>query len=162
MASHNKLSIAITGSGGSGAVTSGLILLEAMAQAGFYGLMQRSAGPQIRGGESAVLLRFADYELRGPGDVFDLWLALDWIKMRRFVDEIPLHGESRIISDPEIGEPPVEVSDQQPTWLDLPLKQTAARVEEGRVNMVGLGVLAAMLGLSDATLQQAINKVLGE
>ena len=160
MAAHNKISIAITGSGGSGAVTTGLILLEAMAQAGFYGLMQRSAGPQIRGGESAVMLRFADYELSGPGDTFDLWLALDWLKVRRFLDEIPLHGDSQVISDPEIGEPPGEVSGRQPTFLDLPLKQTAAMIENGRVNMVGLGVLATMLGLSAATMHKAIKKTL--
>ena len=160
MASHNKTSIAITGSGGSGAVTTGLILLEAMAQAGFYGLMQRSSGPQIRGGESAVMLRFADFELRGPGDAFDLWLALDWLKVRRFLDEIPLHGNSRVISDPEIGAPPDEVSSQQSTLLDLPLKQTAALIENGRVNMVGLGVLAAMLGLSAAAMRKAIEKTL--
>lgn len=160
MATYNNTSIAITGSGGSGAVTTGLILLEAMAQAGFYGLMQRSAGPQIRGGESAVMLRFADYELHGPGDAFDLWLALDWLKVRRFLDEIPTHANSRVISDPEIGDPPDEVSSPSCTFLDLPLKQTAAMIENGRVNMVGLGVLAAMLGLSIATMHNAIEKTL--
>jgi 2-oxoglutarate ferredoxin oxidoreductase subunit alpha len=160
MTQNNKISITITGSGGSGAVTTGLILLEAMAQAGFYGLMQRSAGPQIRGGESAVMLRFADYELRGPGDVFDLWLALDWLKVKRFVDEIPLHAASQIINDPEIGKPPSEVTSQQATFFDMPLKQTAADVEGGRVNMVGLGVLAAMLGLPIATMHKAIQKTL--
>ena len=160
MASYNKISIAITGSGGSGAVTTGLILLEAMAQAGFYGLMHRSAGPQIRGGESAVMMRFADHELRSQGNVFDLWLALDWLKVRRFIDEIPLHGESQIISDPNIGEPPGEVSNQHPTLLNMPLKQTAALVENGRVNMVGLGVLAVMLGLPFATMHKAIQKIL--
>jgi len=162
MTQHNNISIAITGSGGSGAVTAGLILLEAMAQAGFYGLMQRSAGPQIRGGESAVMLHFADYELRGPADVFDLWLALDWLKVRRFVDEIPLHSASQIISDPVIGEPPAEVSCQQAAFIDLPLKQTAATVESGRVNMVGLGVLTAMLGLSITTMHKAIQKTLSD
>ncbi|MCW8963107.1 MAG: 2-oxoacid:acceptor oxidoreductase subunit alpha [Gammaproteobacteria bacterium] len=162
MTQHNNISIAITGSGGSGAVTAGLILLEAMAQAGFYGLMQRSAGPQIRGGESAVMLRFADHELCGPADVFDLWLALDWLKVRRFVDEIPLHGGSQIISDPMIGEPPAEVTGQQAAFIDLSLKQTAATVEGGRVNMVGIGVLAAMLGLSVATMHKAIQKTLSD
>ena len=50
--------IAMTGSGGSGAVTAGQIMLSAVAKAGFYGLMTRSAGPQIRGGESAAMLRY--------------------------------------------------------------------------------------------------------
>jgi len=45
------LSIAICGSGGSGAITAGIILLDAIARSGYYGLMSRSLGPQIRGGE---------------------------------------------------------------------------------------------------------------
>ena len=34
-----SLSVAVTGSGGSGAVTTGLILLQAAARAGLYGLL---------------------------------------------------------------------------------------------------------------------------
>jgi len=39
-----SFSVAVTGSGCSGAVTAGLILLETMAQHGFYGFMTRSSG----------------------------------------------------------------------------------------------------------------------
>lgn len=53
------LSIAIAGSGGSGVMTAGTLLLEAAAQAGLYGLMVRTSGPQIRGGEAAALLRLS-------------------------------------------------------------------------------------------------------
>lgn len=42
-------SIALTGSGGTGAMTAGNMLLEAAALAGCYGFMSRSSGPQIRG-----------------------------------------------------------------------------------------------------------------
>ena len=48
----NSLSVVLTGSGGSGVITAGNILLEAAAKAGWYGLMTRSVGPQIRGGEA--------------------------------------------------------------------------------------------------------------
>src|SRR5512132_3889509 len=44
------ISIALAGSGGSGVMTAGTLLLEAAAQAGCYGLMVRTSGPQIRGG----------------------------------------------------------------------------------------------------------------
>ena len=47
-----SLSIALLGSGGSGVMTAGGLLLEAAGQAGWYGLMTRSSGPQIRGGEA--------------------------------------------------------------------------------------------------------------
>ena len=42
--SRKNLSIALTGSGGSGVMTTGNMLLEAAAQAGWYGFMGRSAG----------------------------------------------------------------------------------------------------------------------
>ena len=65
------LSVAITGSGGSGAVTAGLIFLRAVAHSGFYGLMARSAGPQIRGGESAAMVRFGPQPVACMGDRYD-------------------------------------------------------------------------------------------
>ncbi|MBP0574696.1 2-oxoacid:acceptor oxidoreductase family protein, partial [Mycobacterium tuberculosis] len=54
---HRSLSIAFTGSGGAGAMTAGQTLLDAAARAGYYGVMTRSLGPQIRGGEAAAFLR---------------------------------------------------------------------------------------------------------
>ncbi len=44
-----SLSIALTGSGGSGVMTTGSMLLEAAANAGWYGYMGRSAGPPDQG-----------------------------------------------------------------------------------------------------------------
>ena len=48
-----SLSIALAGSGGSGVMTAGTLLLDAASKAGLYGLMVRTSGPQIRGGEAA-------------------------------------------------------------------------------------------------------------
>lgn len=41
-----SISIALTGSGGSGVMTTGSMLLEAAADAGWYGFMGRSSGPR--------------------------------------------------------------------------------------------------------------------
>ena len=49
------VSLVIAGSGGAGVMTVGEMLLKAAARAGWYGLMTRSNGPQIRGGEAAAL-----------------------------------------------------------------------------------------------------------
>ena len=65
---RQNLSIALTGSGGSGVMTTGNMLLEAVAQAGWYGFMGRSAGPQIRGGEAAALLRVSSEPIESPDD----------------------------------------------------------------------------------------------
>ena len=47
---RQSLSIVMLGSGGSGVMTAAEILLRAAARAGYYGLMTKSFGPQIRGG----------------------------------------------------------------------------------------------------------------
>jgi 2-oxoglutarate ferredoxin oxidoreductase subunit alpha len=157
-----SLSIVITGSGGSGAVTAGLILLEAMAKAGFYGYMSRSAGPQIRGGESAVMMRFSMNPVCSVDDSFDVLLALDWNKFERFADEIPLDQNSLIISDRAAGDLPVvlEATGAKLNLFDFTL--TAKSIAGGRANMLGLGVVAKLIGLDKEVMQQAVHDVLGK
>ena len=157
----NTVSIAITGSGGSGAVTTGLILLKAMAQAGFYGLMSRSSGPQIRGGESAVMLRFADHEVYSHDDSFQVLLCLDWLKIERFADEIPLQGNSLLLGDSDAGEIPDILTASGAQIELLPFKQQTREIEGGRSNMIGLGVLSVILGLSADTMKTALLEILG-
>ncbi len=88
--SATSVSLAIAGSGGSGVMTAGTMLLDAAARAGLYGLMVRTSGPQIRGGEAAALLRLARRPMDALDDAFDLLLAMDWQNVNRFADEIPL------------------------------------------------------------------------
>ncbi|MCB1859628.1 MAG: 2-oxoacid:acceptor oxidoreductase family protein, partial [Gammaproteobacteria bacterium] len=153
--SSETLSVAITGSGGSGVVTAGQILLQAVANAGFYGLMTRSAGPQIRGGESAIMLRIGGRQVECLDDQFDLLLALDWLNVSRFVEEIPLVSTSIIVCDPEAGEIPESISSYGARIMHLPLTEMAKALEGGRTNMVGLGVLADLLGIPEDTMLEA-------
>lgn len=156
-----SVSLAISGSGGSGSVTAGLILLEALADAGYYALMTRSYGPQIRGGESAVMLRISDQPVSGQGDTFDLLVSLDWLKVERFAEEIPLRDDSLIVGDSAAGELPPVLAESAAQFRALPLKATADDVPDGRSNMVALGVIAAWLGLDDAAMQAGLQQVLG-
>ncbi|WP_338063284.1 2-oxoacid:acceptor oxidoreductase family protein [endosymbiont of Tevnia jerichonana] len=156
-----SFSIAITGSGGSGAVTTGRILLEAAALAGLQGVMMRSAGPQIRGGESAAMVRFSPSAVDCMGDRFDLLLALDWRNAERFADEIPLTEQSLILADPAVGEVPLQLRGNGAQFQPVAFKQLAASLEGGRINMVALGAAGRVVGLSLASLQQALNRILG-
>src|SRR5207247_5684863 len=101
-----SISIALAGSGGSGVMTAGTLLLDAAAKAGLYGLMVRTSGPQIRGGEAAALVRLARAPIDSLDDRFDLLLAIDWQNVNRFADEIPLAASSVMVGDPDEGEPP--------------------------------------------------------
>ncbi len=141
------LSLAVTGAGGSGAVTAGLILLDAIAAAGLHGLLRRSAGPQIRGGESAALLRFGPAPVHCSDDRCDLLAALDWAKHDRFADEIPLDADSLVLADPAAGALPAQVLDSGARVLELPFRANAAGHERGRANMVAVGAAGALSGL---------------
>ena len=159
---NNTVSIAVTGSGGSGAVTAGHILLKAMADAGYYGIISRSSGPQIRGGESAVMMRFADHEVFSQDDTFNIQFSMDWLKIDRFADEIQLDSNSLLIGDSADGDPPDVLLASGSKILLLPLKKSADAIEGGRKNMVGLGVLAVLLGLSINIMKKALYGVLGD
>ena len=153
--------VAITGSGGSGAVTAGLILLAAVAKAGHYGLLARSAGPQIRGGESAAMVRFGPRPVACMGDRFDLLVGLDWNNVQRFVDELPLDGQSLILTDRLGGEVPGELTRTGAAVRTLSLKEIVDTIAGGRLNMAALGTLGALVGLPLAALEAGARSVIG-
>ena len=153
--------IAITGSGGSGAVTAGQIMLAAVARAGFYGLMTRSAGPQIRGGESAAMLRYGKQPVGCMGDVFDILVGLDWKNVDRFVDEIPLGPDSIVLSDPDAGPVPDSLHSPGAKIHEIPFKEYTEPVEGGRINMAAIGATGAIVGLPLEVLEGAVGDVLG-
>ncbi len=157
---RQNLSIALTGSGGSGVMTTGNMLLEAAAQAGWYGFMGRSAGPQIRGGEAAALLRVSSEPIESPDDSFDLVLAIDPGSMGRFVAEIPLRTDSLIISDAEGGRRSSSLPETPAKVVDLPMKKLAKTVKGGRPNMIALGAVAKVIGLPEASIYSILEKIL--
>jgi len=153
------VSLAITGSGGVGAITVGELLLQLAGNNGFYGLMRRSFGPQIRGGEAAALLRISDRTVECLDDAFDLLLVLDWLNAERFADEINGREGSFIIADPLAGQVPAMVQESGIRILEIPMKSLAGEVPGGRANMVALGVLAHWLGFGGDSADELIDKL---
>jgi 2-oxoglutarate ferredoxin oxidoreductase subunit alpha len=139
------MSIAVTGSGGAGSITAGELLLSLAGKNGCFGIMRRSFGPQIRGGEAAALIRLGPRPIECMNDSFDLWLALDWQNADRFADEIPLRPDSLIIADPDAGETPAVVRELGLEVIGVPMKALAKDIPMGRPNMVALGLLAHWL-----------------
>src|SRR5579863_10630268 len=111
MPEADSISIAILGSGGAGALTAGNFLLEAACAAGLYGLLTRTVGPQIRGGEAAALIRLATHPIECLPDQFDLLIGIDWLNAHRFGAEIRVGPQTLVISDPLGGEPPPMVTE---------------------------------------------------
>jgi 2-oxoglutarate ferredoxin oxidoreductase subunit alpha len=143
-------------------MTAGNMLLEAAAHAGYYALMTRSSGPQIRGGEAAAMLRIACEPVECMEDRFHVLAAVDWENVQRFNAEIPLGASSLILADPDQGAPPEVFVHSGAARATLPLKKLAKAVPEGRANMVLLGALASLLGLPDEAVARAVEATLGK
>ncbi|MEW6688279.1 MAG: 2-oxoacid:acceptor oxidoreductase subunit alpha [Pseudomonadota bacterium] len=155
---HSSISVALAGSGGAGVMTAGNMLLEAAAIAGYYGLMTRSSGPQIRGGEAAAMLRLATFPTDAQDDRFQVLAAIDWQNVARFASEIPLGPASLVLGDPAQGEPPGVFLKGGARTLPLPLKALTARVKGAWPNMVALGAVANLIGLPLEALEAAARK----
>jgi 2-oxoglutarate ferredoxin oxidoreductase subunit alpha len=152
--------VALAGSGGAGVMTAGNILLEAAALAGYYALMTRTSGPQIRGGEAAAMLRIATFPTDGQDDRFEVLAAIDWQNVGRFAAELPLGPASLVVGDPTQGEPLEVFLRGGARYVPVPLKELAKRVDGGWPNMVALGVLAALVGLPFEALEAAMKKAM--
>jgi 2-oxoglutarate ferredoxin oxidoreductase subunit alpha len=156
-----SVSIVITGSGGAGVMTAGQTLLDAATSCGLYGLMTRSTGPQIRGGEAAAMLRLSTVAVQCPGDKFDVLLALDFDNIQRFASELPLDAASVVIADPAAGDMPTFLVESGARVGYVELRALAKKVPGGRISMVALGALAQLLGLPLSAIVEAVAKEIG-
>ncbi len=158
MAAMPSLSIAIVGSGGAGALTTADCLLETASAAGWHGLFTRTLGPQIRGGEAAGLLRLANHPVDCLPDQFDLLIGIDWLNAHRFGAEIKCGPQTLVISDPRGGELPPMVAAAGARVVEIPMKDMAKSITDGRPNMLALGITARLLGFTPEQVLAPIAK----
>jgi 2-oxoglutarate ferredoxin oxidoreductase subunit alpha len=155
-----SLSIAIAGSGGAGALTAGNLILEAASATGWQGLLTRTVGPQIRGGEAAALLRLANGPVECMADRFDLLIGIDWLNAHRFGPEIALGPDSLVIGDPRGGEVPESAIKAGARVVEIPMKDMAKAIPDGRPNMIAVGIAGKLLGIAEDRLSALIEKQL--
>ena len=148
MAASPSISIAIIGSGGAGALTTGDSLLETACAAGWHGLSTRTLGPQIRGGEAAALIRLAAHPVESLPDRYDLIIGIDWLNAHRFGSEIKAGPRTLVISDPRGGDLPTMMTEASVRVVEMPLKEMAKAIPDGRPNMIALGIAGRLLGFS--------------
>jgi 2-oxoglutarate ferredoxin oxidoreductase subunit alpha len=160
-AMKKSLSIVLTGSGGAGVMTAGQTLLDAATSCGLYGLMTRSTGPQIRGGEAAAMIRLSPVPVQSHSDRFDILLALDFENAERFAEELPLDAASLIIADPAAGELPAFLRACEAAIGLVPMAKLAKSIAGARVSMVALGVLARIIGLPETAVIAAVAESIG-
>ena len=162
MEERESISVAIVGSGGAGALTAGNLLLEAASLAGWQGLLSRTVGPQIRGGEAAALVRLSTHPVECLSDRCDVLIGIDWLNAQRFGAEIEVGPGSLVISDPRGGEPPEGAAVAGAGVIELAMKEMAKAIPDGRPNMIALGVAARLVGLGAEVLSTLLEKRLAD
>ncbi len=158
MAETTSVSVAMVGSGGAGVLTTGVMLLDAACAAGWNGLLMRSVGPQIRGGEAAALLRLATQPVECLADHVDLLVGIDWVSAQRFEAEIELAPGGLVVSDPSAGPPPPALAPSGARFIELRLAELTKANPTWRANMIALGAAASLLGLDQQDLQGVIRR----
>jgi 2-oxoglutarate ferredoxin oxidoreductase subunit alpha len=163
---RDDLIVGIAGAGGDGVVSAGELLIQVGAHEGFFGMLVKSFGPQIRGGESSVRVRLAPHRVQAQGDDLDVLIAFNWADYGRFRSEL-VPGPRTLIFVDELDDTPSE-------HIPLPeaLKGAVRRVpfeklavEKGgsalAKNIVAVGVLAGALSLPRDAFARAIERKFG-
>lgn len=149
-----SITLAIVGSGGAGVVSSGEMILKAAAQAGYYGLMRKSFGPQIRGGESAAIIRLSNQPVGNFSDDIQLLFALEWHNFSRFGDEIPVSNDTLVIQNKIAGELPPFAA--EPKVITVDFSTAAQEAESEKANMALFGYVGAWLNLPVQVLEEIL------
>ena len=162
MVKTKDIVITMIGSGGDGVISAGEILLSAAAKEGLFGMLLKSFGPQIRGGESSAKLRISNERLYTQGDFVDVLVVFNWADFGRFKTEYDMADGAYIISDSADKLDPML---QPLPWKEKNLKNivlpiTAMTKEKtggtrGK-NIFSLGILAGMFDLPSEGLKEAI------
>ena len=94
-----SLVLSLVGSGGDGVALLGDLVLGLAARQGLFGVMVQSYGPQIRGGESAAVIRLSEDEVQYEGERADVVLCFRLRDIARFQGAVRLHARSLLVLD---------------------------------------------------------------
>jgi 2-oxoglutarate ferredoxin oxidoreductase subunit alpha len=163
-AAPDSLTLALVGSGGDGVALLGDLVLELARAQGLYGMMVQSYGPQIRGGESAAIVRLAREEVQYEGDRTDLLLCFRHQDLKRFKGAFQLHqGSILMLETADQGEAPEWLgrSAREPFRYPFATFESGVEVAGPPKNMMGLALLCRALGWPRALAEAALAQRFG-
>ncbi|TFZ39773.1 2-oxoacid:ferredoxin oxidoreductase subunit gamma [Soehngenia longivitae] len=146
--------IRLTGSGGQGLITGGIILAEAAILDGKNALQSQSYGPEARGGASKAEVIISDKEIVFPKITeCDLLLALTNVACKKYLKSLKKGGI--LVIDSSVDKPDRD----DITVYQIPIIETAnEKLKKSMVaNIVALGALNKILNLvSEKSLENAV------
>ena len=159
----NDLIIGIAGAGGDGVVSAGESLITAAALEGYHGIMTKSFGSQIRGGEASCRLRLATQPVLNPNGPLDVAVALNWEDFRRFGGELPVGSDTIVIYESGTGVAPDKLPLEGVTpavVFSVPITEMARKYAgtDKAKNIVIVGLLAGWFGIGRESMLAGIRK----
>jgi 2-oxoglutarate ferredoxin oxidoreductase subunit alpha len=157
------LIIGIAGAGGDGVISAGESLITAAALEGYYGIMTKSFGSQIRGGEAMCRMRLATEPVLNPNGPLDVAVALNWEDFRRFGWELPVAPATIVVYESKTGVAPdkLPLEGVTPTVVfSVPITEMAekhAGTDKAK-NIVVVGLLAGWFGIGRESMLAGIRK----
>jgi 2-oxoglutarate/2-oxoacid ferredoxin oxidoreductase subunit alpha len=160
---NQDLIIGIAGAGGDGVVSAGESLITAAALEGFYGIMTKSFGSQIRGGEASCRLRLATEPVLNPNGPLSVAVVLDWEDFQRFGAELPVEAGTIVIYEANTGVMPDRLPLQgvRPSVVfSVPITEIAQRDAgtDKAKNIVVTGLIAGWFGIGRESMLAGIRK----
>lgn len=158
-----ELIIGMAGSGGDGIVSAGESMINALAIEGYHGILTKSFGPQIRGGESSCRLRLSTKPLLHAMGTLDIAVALNWEDFLKFGAELTVDGQTTVIYESKTGVAPDKLPLIGVTPLEAvpvpfgDLAKQAAGTDKAK-NSVVLGLISGWLGIAQESLLAGIRK----
>jgi 2-oxoglutarate ferredoxin oxidoreductase subunit alpha len=159
----DDLIIGMAGSGGDGIVSAGESLISAATTEGYFAILTKSFGSQIRGGESSCRLRVSARPVLNPGGLLSVAVVLNWEDFLRFGGELPVGRDTAVIYEAKTGVSP----DQIPLGGITPAVAVAVPMEamamkeagtQQAKNNVVLGLLAGWFGLPRDNILKVLRK----
>lgn len=134
----------------------GSLLQRLAAWQGYFSQMPRYYGAQIRGGGSAVKLHLDARHVSVPKDRVDILVCFAWDKYLELEHELGMRAESLIIYE---NEPPAGIKLPEKSFR-VGLSEKSEELTGSRLNknILALGLLKRVLGLSEEQVKRAIEE----
>ena len=162
---HNLI-LGMAGSGGDGIVSAGESLISASASEGYYAILTKSFGSQIRGGESSCRLRVSTDPVHNPGGALTAAFVLNWEDFLRFGGELPVTSRTALFYEKKTGVEPgaIPLNGVWPALVRaVPMEEMAMKAA-GTLqakNSVVLGLLTGWFGFAQQSTLEGIRKKFG-
>jgi len=144
----NTLNILIGGEAGQGLVTVGQLLAKSLARSGYSILITQSYRSRIRGGHNTFAIRAGGEKIIAPREPVDLLVALDSDTVTLHRGNLLSHGI--IVLD-------IALDTDSGFLLKVPFKELA---QNRFSNIVALGVVGSIVGLSESLMAGALDDFL--